>query len=406
MNASSRPSESLDGRTEPAAELLTVSGAESRTRTSPRALPAWVYSHPQMTRLEYERIVRPSWQIICHVSSIPAPGDYVTLDLGADSVLAVRGSDGRIRTFHNVCRHRGAHILDGQGHCPRMVVCPYHGWSYRLSGELVGVPQRESFPGLDREQFGLKPVRSGQALGFVFVCLEGDPPPLEEIWRGIGEELAAYRLEDMVACGPITTEHWEADWKIAMDNYLESYHVPIGHPGLNRMFTPDYEDQRKLPHGVARGNSWLRDAPSSRWSERAYQSLVGRVSESLPAAHRKCWRFYSVLPNLGIDVFPEQMDFFQVLPNGPGRCIIRGCSLALPDERREMRIARWLGARLNRQINSEDRSLCARVQRGLASPSYEPGPLSRLESWMLEFHELLRERIPEVRLPHAPAQFA
>jgi phenylpropionate dioxygenase-like ring-hydroxylating dioxygenase large terminal subunit len=372
----------------------------------PRALPAWVYNHPQMTRLEYERIIRPSWQIVCHVSSIPHAGDYVTLDLGPDSVFAVRAADGGIHTFHNVCRHRGAHILDGQGHCPKAIICPYHGWSYRLSGELRGVPSRESFPGLDREAFALKPVRSEVMLGFVFVCLEGDPPPLADIWRGIREELAAYDVENMVPCGPIAIEPWRADWKIAMDNYLESYHVPIGHPGLARMFTPDYEDHRHLTQGVARGNSWMREQLSSKWSERMYQSFVGRVSESLPEPHRRCWRFYSVLPNLGIDVFPEQMDFFQVLPDGPGRCIIRTCSLAHPDERREMRIVRWLGARLNEQINSEDRSLCARVQQGLASPSYEPGPLSRLEDCMLEFHDLLRQRIPEVRLPHAPAHFA
>jgi phenylpropionate dioxygenase-like ring-hydroxylating dioxygenase large terminal subunit len=385
----------------PAAQPLEPPVAEL-----PRALPAWVYNHAEMTRLEYERILRPSWQIVGHVNSIPRPGDYLTLDLGPDSVVVLRGSDGEIRAFHNVCRHRGARLLDGEGHCPRAIVCPYHGWSYRLSGELLAVAMRESFPRLERREFALQPVRTGVMLGFVFVCLEGSPPPLEEIWRGIAEELAAYRVEEMVPCGPISTEHWEADWKIAMDNYLESYHVPIGHPGLNRMFTPDYEDQRNLPHGVARGNSWMREQLSPRWSERLYQSLVGRVSEQLPEPHRRCWRFYSVLPNLGIDVFPEQMDFFQVLPLGPGRCTIRGASLAHPDARREARIVRWLGARLNRQINGEDRSLCARVQRGLASASYQPGPLSRLENCMHEFHGLLRERIPEVRLPRAPARFA
>src|SRR5476651_2235203 len=83
----------------------------------PRALPAWVYKHPEMTRLEYERILKPSWQIVCHVSSIPKPGDYMTLDLGADSVLAVRAADGVIQTFHNVCRHRGSRLLEGGGNC-------------------------------------------------------------------------------------------------------------------------------------------------------------------------------------------------------------------------------------------------------------------------------------------------
>ena len=371
-----------------------------------RGLPAWVYDHPQMTRLEYERIVRPSWQILCHVSSLAKAGDYVTLDLGADSVIALRGAEGEICAFHNVCRHRGTRLLTGAGHCSRAIVCPYHGWSYRLSGELLGIAARDTFPQLAREDLGLKPVATQVMLGFVFVCLAESPPTLVDTWGPIAAELAPYRLEQMVPYGELYIEHWEADWKIAMDNYLESYHVPIGHPGLNRMFTPDYEDQRRLAPGVARGISWMRDPPSPRWSERCYQRWVGGVSEWLPAQERRCWRFYSVLPNLGIDVFPDQMDFFQVLPRGPGRCTIRGASFSHPDTRREVRAVRWLGARLNRQVNDEDRLLCERVQRGLASPSYEPGPLSSLESWMFEFHELLRERIPEARLPQAPAHFA
>jgi phenylpropionate dioxygenase-like ring-hydroxylating dioxygenase large terminal subunit len=84
----------------------------------PRALPAWVYNNPTLTRLEHERIIRQSWQIVCHVSSIRRPGDYVTLEVGPDSVLVVRDTEGVIRAFHNVCRHRGAHLLDGQGGRP------------------------------------------------------------------------------------------------------------------------------------------------------------------------------------------------------------------------------------------------------------------------------------------------
>jgi len=371
----------------------------------PRALPAWVYSHPDMTRLEYERLLRPSWQIVCHVSSLAAAGDYVTLDLGADSVVAVRGAQGEIRAFHNVCRHRGARIFEGSGTCPGAITCPYHGWSYRLSGELRAMTARETFPALDRTQLGLKPVRTQVMFGFVFVCLAGNPMPLEEIWAGVAAEFAPHRFEQMQPLGPMYIEHWECDWKIAMDNYLESYHVPIGHPGLNRMFTPDYDDQLNLPTGVARGSSWLREQPSSRWSERLYQQLIGQVATDLPERERRHWTFYSMLPNLGIDVFPDQMDFFQVLPRGPGRCTIRGGSFAHPDTRREMRIVRYLAARINRQVQREDEFLCRRVQLGLQSGSYEPGPLSRLENCMLEFHDLLRERIPEVRQASPPARF-
>jgi phenylpropionate dioxygenase-like ring-hydroxylating dioxygenase large terminal subunit len=371
----------------------------------PHALPAWVYNHPEMTRLEIERVLKPSWQIVCHVNSIPHAGDYETLDLGPESVLVLRDRDGVIRGYHNVCRHRGARLLDGSGNCPATITCPYHGWSYRHDGALIGVPVRESFPGLDRSAHSLRSVRVDVSFGFVFVCLAGDPPPVSSAWGALGAELAAYRFEDMVPLAPISTEVWNADWKVTMDNYLESYHVPIGHPGLYRMFTPDYDDQASVP-GVARGISHMRDKPSSRWSERLYQTLIGRAVPHLPVAEQRSWRFYSALPNLGIDIFPDQMDFFQVLPQGPGKCMVRGTTFGLPGTSRELRAVRYLSDRINTQVNAEDKWLCERVQRGLASSSYTPGPLSRLEVFMQEFHDLLRERIPEIRLPQAPKQFA
>ena len=386
--------------------ILSIAKSENPAGAQmPQALPGWVYNNAELLRLELERVLKPSWQIVCHVNSIPKAGDFQTFDLGPESIMVLRDRDGSIRAFHNVCRHRGARLLDGAGNCPTAITCPYHGWTYRHDGGLIGMPARESFPGLDRSQHGLRPVRVDIALSFVWVCLAGDPPPIARVWGELANELAPYRLADMVPLGPITQESWPVDWKIAMDNYLESYHVPIGHPGLYRMFSPDYEDQKAVP-GVARGLSWMREHDSPRWAEGQYQRLIGKVATHLPAELRRCWRFYSALPNLGIDVFPDQMDFFQVLPDGPGRCLIRGAVIGLPDERREMRAVRYLSSRINTQVNNEDKWLCGRVQRGLASPGYRPGPLSQLERWMLEFHDLLRARIPKFALAQAPERFA
>ena len=200
---------------------------------------------------------------------------------------------------------------------------------------------RDTFPGLDRAEHGLRPVRVDTALGFVFVCLAGDPPPVAKTWGKLAEELAPYRFEDMVPLAPITTDVWNVDWKIAMDNYLESYHVPIGHPGLYRMFTPDYEDQAL---GAGRGAGPELDARAT------LLALVGAAvsvdhrqgGRHLPEKLRRCWRFYSALPNLGIDVFPDQMDFFQLLPGGPGKCIVRGTTFGLPDPSPALRAARFL----------------------------------------------------------------
>ena len=374
---------------------------------APHALPAWVYNHPEMTRLEIERILKPSWQIACHISQIPAAGDYVTFELGSDSVIVLREPQGSIRALRNVCRHRGTRLLLGAGHCPGRITCPYHGWTYRYDGSLLATPARDTFPSLNLSEHSLDAVHVEVTLGFVWVCLAADaPPPPSQVWAPIIEELTPYKLEELVPTQPVYCEEWDADWKIVMDNYLESYHVPIGHPGLNRMFTPDYEDQRGVP-GIARGFSWLREAPSARWSERVYQKHISAVTAPhLPEPQRRSWRFYSCLPNLGIDIMPEQMDFFQVLPRGAGKALIRGAAFGVRDERREMRLMRWLGNRINMQVNGEDRALCERLQLGTRDSAYRPGPLSRIETWMLQFHDLLRERIPEVREAQPPARFS
>lgn len=382
-----------------------VSSLGPASRPVARGLPAWVYSHPELTRLEVERILRPSWQIAGHVGQIPARGDYLTFELASDSVIVLRETADRISAFRNVCRHRGTRLLAGAGRCPGRITCPYHGWTYRYDGSLLAMPAKESFPDLKLEDYGLEPVRTEVTLGFVWVCLADNPPPPSRLWAPIQEELAPYRFEELVPTQPLYFDEWNVNWKIAMDNYLESYHVTQGHPGLNRLFTPDYEDQRGVP-GIARGFSWMREAASSRWSERMYQKYVGAVTAPyLPEPNRRSWRFYSFLPNIGIDIQPEQVNFFQILPLGTDRTVIRGAAFGVRDERREMHVVRWLGNRINMQVNREDKSLCERLQRGIADSGYKPGPLSSIESWMLEFHDLLRVRIPETRLSSPPARF-
>ena len=145
--------------------------ADSAAPRSTRGLPAWVYNHPEMTRLELERILKPSWQIACHISQIPGAGDYVTFELGSDSVIVLRERGGVIRALRNVCRHRGTRLLEGAGRCHGRITCPYHGWTYRYDGSLLATPAKESFPSLNLREHGLDPVHVEQALGFVFVCL-------------------------------------------------------------------------------------------------------------------------------------------------------------------------------------------------------------------------------------------
>src|SRR5919197_4286554 len=136
------------------------------------SLPAWLYHDEEFFAYEAERVLRQSWQIVCHLNDIPKAGDYFTFEFLDESILVLRGEDGTIRALHNVCRHRAARLLDGpSGHCSRRLTCRYHGWTYDLAGNLVGVPFRDTFVGLDMATHGLRPVEREIYHGFIFVRL-------------------------------------------------------------------------------------------------------------------------------------------------------------------------------------------------------------------------------------------
>jgi phenylpropionate dioxygenase-like ring-hydroxylating dioxygenase large terminal subunit len=164
-----------------------------------RGLPPWTYAHAGLTRLEHERVLLPSWQLACHVSDVAQPGDYLTFDIGPESIMVLRDMSGTIRAFHNVCRHRAARLLEGSGSCPGAVTCRYHGWTYTLEGALRGLPVRESFPSLDRSAYGLLPVRMEIFASFVFVCLAGEPPSVASMWGDMAADFIPYQFEKMLS---------------------------------------------------------------------------------------------------------------------------------------------------------------------------------------------------------------
>ena len=128
------------------------------------SLPAWLYTDPEYFEVEMARVIRPSWQIVCHVSDIAAPGDYHTIDYIGESVIVMRGEDGVVRAFANVCRHRAMRIVEGPAGCSRKLVCPYHAWAYELDGRLAEkrAAARMDYPALDpAERKGLAPVETG-----------------------------------------------------------------------------------------------------------------------------------------------------------------------------------------------------------------------------------------------------
>ncbi len=364
-------------------------------------LPAWTYQSPALTVLEYERVILPSWQFACHVNQVKTPGSYATLDMLRDSIAVVRGDDGQLRAFKNVCRHRGARLLDGSGTCKGVMVCPYHGWSYKLDGSLRATPARKTFPGLDLGKHGLEPVELEVLAGLVFVRVVSGGPSLAEIWGEEAKLIAPYRLEELEpAANAIHTEVWNCNWKVAVDNNLENYHIPIGHPGYHRMLDNDLQGFMNA-HGVA-GSASRHKAQSDNWSEDRYLRLAPVALDRLAEATRRTWMFFTLPPNIGIDIYPDSADVFQILPRTATTCFVRYPVFKPRDDRREARVLRYLNTRINRQVTREDKELTERVQAGLSSHGYRPGPLSTLEVAIRDFHDRIRAVIPEVDLPEPP----
>jgi phenylpropionate dioxygenase-like ring-hydroxylating dioxygenase large terminal subunit len=364
-------------------------------------LPGWAYHDIDALEAERRRIFRKSWQLVCHLSDIPKAGDWQSLLILGESIIAVRGTDGAVRAFANVCRHRGARILDGPQGCVRKLVCPYHAWVYELDGRVSGVPMRVDYPAFDPRDHSLVEYPIEVWRGFVFAAIETPPVSVAEMMVPHEKEIAPYRLEDMRAIGRVTTRPRPANWKNISDNYSDGLHIPVAHPGLKRLFGPGNYGVDAGEWVDRLGGPIVHDTQESR-SERAYRQLLPHV-DHLPADRQRVWFYYKLWPNTALDIYPDQMDFMQFLPISPTETMIREIAYAVPDDRREMKAARYLNWRINRQVSFEDSALVQRVQDGMKSESFAQGPLGKSEVCLRQFAKRMREIVPEMLGSSAPA---
>lgn len=366
------------------------------------SLPAWIYHDPEFFEREKTAIFRKSWQVVCHINDVPGTGDFHSFEFLGESIVVLRGEDGQLRAFHNVCRHRAARLVDGsKGHCGRRITCPYHAWTYSLDGRLVGVPDRQAFPGLDTSRHGLAALDLEVFMGFVFVRLEPGLPSVREMAAPYAQEMALYRMEELVPNGRVTLRPRGVNWKNVGDNYSDGLHITVAHPGLTRLFGRSYGVEAQPWIDKMWGS--LRDEPSSNWSERLYQRVLPDVPH-LPPERQRQWVYFKLWPNIAFDIYPDQIDFMQFLPVSPTETLIREIAYVHPDSRREMRLTRYLNWRINRRVSVEDKALIERVQAGMGSSSYTVGPLSEGEVSLRSFGRRMRGLIPESRLLRAPAR--
>ena len=370
-----------------------------------RGLPGWTYHSDALFALEKEQLFLRHWQVAGHVNDLPATGDWISFDILGERAVVMRGADGVVRAFHNLCRHRGARVVDGaQGNCRNAMVCPFHGWVYNLDGTLRGAAQPTSFGTLDRSKFGLKPIEMEEFHGFIFLRFHPGPQPAVATMLAPYEaDFAAYHLTEVL---PVATPDWSTDlavnWKSVRDVDNEGYHVAMAHPGLQDLYGRTYRDY-SLDGGLSVSIGTFGDTPGRSWSVRQYNKLAPEQSW-LPDRLRKVWTYYGMFPNTVFSFTPEAVQFYQEIPLSPGMTRTTGRLYRRPHEDRATRVGRYLAYRIDRATSAEDQQLSIWSNESMKSSAFEGFHLSDLEYGVRRHHDRLRRLFPVITLDNAPSE--
>ncbi len=346
-------------------------------------LPASWYTRADVFQAERERVFSATWQLVAHSAALSKPGDYVTVNLVGEPLLLVRGDDGVLRAFYNVCRHRAGPVALGSG-CRRAFQCGYHGWTYGLDGRLRQAREIQGTRHFDPEEYGLVPVGVADWGPLVFVNLDPAAPPLSTVMDPIDQEMSAAGF-DLGRVAPRVRRCYEiqCNWKVYVDNYLEGYHIPIVHPGLFREL--DYLRYQVQP----RGHYSKQVSPTRSAGTGDAQSGYGRYEAGTEAL------YYWIWPNLMLNIYPDNVSTNVILPLGADRTLTIFEWFFLPEvgeEDVEATVA------FSDQIQQEDIDICEHVARGLQSASYDRGRfVAARENGVHHFHRLMAAALPSHR---------
>jgi phenylpropionate dioxygenase-like ring-hydroxylating dioxygenase large terminal subunit len=284
--------------------IIDGSDAMSSTHTNV-GLPGHYYFSYDVFVKELRSLWCNTWQMVGRVSDLPNPGDYLTCTIGDQPLFVIRTENGELRALHNVCPHRSARLLDGQGHCNKQVRCPYHAWRFDLDGNLLGLPQSQYFQGLDKASVHLLAARVDTWGGFIFVNLAPQGESLQSHLAGFPAYLKQYEQpwEDLQEVDRWCYEE-PVNWKFPIENYLECYHLPIVHGKSLQCFDPT--DIRQTPTG------------------RHFQIFVPFTQQESVREHRAFsgepqTRSYQgfIFPNWMVNTAKDKVSVFRVVPLTP-----------------------------------------------------------------------------------------
>ena len=342
--------------------------------TEASTIPAAWYTDPRIAERERLQVFSKTWQLIAHAAQIEKPGQFVTATVAGEPIVVVRGNDGMLRAFFNVCRHHAAAVVTEPCGQASILHCPYHGWNYGLDGSLKGMPEFDGVKNFDRAQNGLVPVRVETWEELVFVNLDSGAEPLPRYFGGLVKRAAPLGISKLhfferrsydIAC----------NWKVFVDNYLDGgYHVPHLHKGLSsvldyKQYTIENEDRYCLQSSPMVASDEDASTGNTRKGDRA-------------------WYFWQY-PNFMFNCYQGYMDTNYVIPVDADHCTVI-FDFYFGDISGAAREYNQQSVNVGNRVQDEDLGICEAVQRGLKSRAYGAGRLSvRREAGEQLFHRLL-----------------
>jgi phenylpropionate dioxygenase-like ring-hydroxylating dioxygenase large terminal subunit len=355
-----------------------------------QTLPASYYSDPAQYERELRHIHSEMWLWAGRAEQVAKPGDFVVRTVAGANVIVLRGDDGAVRAFHNVCRHRGTLLCnEAEGSFPGKIRCPYHAWTYDYAGRLVGAPHMDKVEGFREQDHPLGAIAAEVWDGHVFINLSARPVPFEQHLGELRERLRPWRMEDLVRVERRVYDV-RANWKLIVQNYSECLHCPIVHPLLNRQSHYMSGDNEPPQPTYLGGSMELRDGMKtlSLDGQTRRQPLPG-----LSERERRCIYYYALLPNLLLNLHPDYMLTFQIWPLAVDRTDVvcewhfHPDAIAAADFDASDAVEFW------DLTNRQDWELSERAHEGISTLGYRPGPYSNREELLVGFDRFVLERL-------------
>ena len=322
------------------------------------SLNAEAYTDPRWHGIDREAIIAKTWQWLCHAEKLRAPGSYVTAEIAGRPVCAVRDSNGELRAFYNVCKHRAHELLRGEGEVTR-IMCPYHAWVYDLTGQLRRAPETENLVDFSPADICLDQVRIEEFCGFVYLNLDPDAAPLADVTGDLATEIRHWAPDiDRLTFAHRLTYDIKSNWKNVVDNFLECYHCPTAHKDFCTLV--DMDTYKVTTHGIY----------SSHMAEAGKQSNSAYAVDNATVKDHAVWWLW---PNTCIMRYPGRgnMIIMHIVPVAHDRTFeTYDFFLEEPTPNAaELDAIRYI----DDVLQVEDIGLVESVQRGMATPAFTQG---------------------------------